>query len=343
MFEQYREGTRGMPSYDELAALLNMRTPLHVFGAANSGQNAQLARDAQTIIDADVAALPKDCSGTPASCPDNEGHGCACSPSAAPQVVADERELPPLPAFDIEGGYYDSESGYSKKTMQDYARAALTAAPVQAQEPFMYGIMGPDGKAHMDENCVGPDAASLYAELNGLNDSPDTGYRIVKLFTAPVQPVAVPDVLRKAFVTLESGSGRYSIVMKFNQKTDAFAVHNFLLGVGGKDYNFAAPAAQGDAREMSEDEIKNLWRKLCAGGKGFGKGIGVNHIVRAVEQFHYIPLAIRIGEDTIRLQMLLENDFTKEYCDYISDCLNEREAVNFIGIIDSAIAAKAAS
>ena len=69
------------------------------------------------------------------------------------------------------------------------------------------------------------------------------------LQAAPVQPVAVPDGLRKAFVTLESFNGRYSVVMKFNQKTDAFAVHDFLLGVGGKDYNSAAPAAQGDAKD----------------------------------------------------------------------------------------------
>jgi hypothetical protein len=70
--------------------------------------------------------------------------------------------------------------------------AVVAAASAPTQGPFMYGIMGPDGKAHMDENCVGPDAESLYSELNGLNDSPDAGFTIVELFKAPAQPVAVP-------------------------------------------------------------------------------------------------------------------------------------------------------
>ena len=43
--------------------------------------------------------------------------------AAAPQVVADERGLPPLPETDVEGGYYDSESGFTKKAMQEYAIA----------------------------------------------------------------------------------------------------------------------------------------------------------------------------------------------------------------------------
>lgn len=114
--------------------------------------------------------------------------------AAAPQVVADERKLPPLPQYfpDIVNIRADEELRAQDYATQ-YARAALQAAPVQAQEPFMFGIMGPDGKAHMDEHCVAPDAASLYDELNGLNDSPDTGYIIVPLYRASVQPVAVPD------------------------------------------------------------------------------------------------------------------------------------------------------
>lgn len=35
-----------------------------------------------------VEKKPVDCSGTPASCPDNEGYGRACPSAAAPQVAA---------------------------------------------------------------------------------------------------------------------------------------------------------------------------------------------------------------------------------------------------------------
>lgn len=140
-------------------------------------------------------------------------------PAAAPQVVADERA-----GFEIwakaEGLISESHGIRFTNSMCDVAqkawtagRAALAAAPVQAQEPFMYGIMGPDGKAHIDENCVGPDAESLYSELNGMNDSPDAGYAIVKLFTAPMQtqePVAVvypPDGTVSPFTVINLGHG----------------------------------------------------------------------------------------------------------------------------------------
>ena len=36
---------------------------------------------------------------------------------------------------------------------------------------------------------------------------------------------------------------------------------------------------------MSDEQIHEMWRGLCAAGKGFGKGVGIRHIVRAVEAF----------------------------------------------------------
>lgn len=65
---------------------------------------------------------------------------------------------------------------------------------------------------------------------------------------------AAHPAISKAFVTLESTEGRYSIVMKFNQKEDAFAAHSYLLGVGGKDYRGApvAAAVQGDAAQLAQ-------------------------------------------------------------------------------------------
>ena len=51
---------------------------------------------------------------------------------AAPAASNGAPELPPLPKADVEGGYYDAESGFTKKAMQEYAltygRAILAAA-----------------------------------------------------------------------------------------------------------------------------------------------------------------------------------------------------------------------
>ena len=57
-------------------------------------------------------------------------------------------------------------------------------APV-AREPFMYGIIGPDGKAHFEEFCVSGDRDELQAEVvDHLNrDNPEDGtYSVVALF-----------------------------------------------------------------------------------------------------------------------------------------------------------------
>jgi hypothetical protein len=58
------------------------------------------------------------------------------------------------------------------------------SAPV-AGEPFMYGIMGPDGKAHFEEFCVSGDRSELQTEVvDHLNrDNPEGGtYSVVALF-----------------------------------------------------------------------------------------------------------------------------------------------------------------
>lgn len=119
--------------------------------------------------------------------------------------------------------------------------ASSAAAPVQAQEPFMFGIMGPDGKAHMDEHCVAPDAASLYDELNGLNDSPDTGYIIVPLYRAPVQPMAVPDEPTEAMLI---AGGRDEI----HCSTCGYDNGGGDPGATYRAMRAAAPAAQGDKK-----------------------------------------------------------------------------------------------
>ncbi|MCS4445198.1 hypothetical protein [Klebsiella pneumoniae] len=50
---------------------------------------------------------------------------------------------------------------------------------------FMYGIVDPDGKAHMDDFCVSNDIGLLEVEVSELNRNEGTdGYRVVALYTA---------------------------------------------------------------------------------------------------------------------------------------------------------------
>ncbi len=65
----------------------------------------------------------------------------------------------------------------------------------QAVTPFMYAIMSPDGAPYFDEHCVDSHESGLWEEVNGLNDSPDTGYKVVGLYLAyaPQQAGALTD------------------------------------------------------------------------------------------------------------------------------------------------------
>lgn len=97
--------------------------------------------------------------------------------AAAPQVVADERGLPPLPEKHYE--FTSPKTGwYTAAQMQAYARSALQAAPVQAQEPVAWRYQPKDGLAH-------PAYTERYAQALAYDAAP------VPLYRAPVQLAAV--------------------------------------------------------------------------------------------------------------------------------------------------------
>lgn len=75
-------------------------------------------------------------------------------------------------------GWHRYEAANSRKNELEAERANLA----QEAKPFMYAIKCPDGSAHLDEHCVAADEESLHLEVNGLNDSPDTGYSIVPVY-----------------------------------------------------------------------------------------------------------------------------------------------------------------
>ena len=97
----------------------------------------------------------------------------------APAVAAARATLASAPAAKNADELSDYERGFAAGWDQ-----CVASAPV-AGEPFMYGIMGPDGNAHFEEFCVSGDRDELQAEVvDHLNrDNPEDGsYSVVALF-----------------------------------------------------------------------------------------------------------------------------------------------------------------
>jgi len=95
--------------------------------------------------------------------------------------AADKLRNVPLPPLPKEQGTIAGLRYWDMYSLQQHARTAIALHARQAK-PFMYAIQGPDGEAHIDENCVAGDPAALAIEVNGLNDSPDAGYSIVPVY-----------------------------------------------------------------------------------------------------------------------------------------------------------------
>ncbi|CAB3850558.1 hypothetical protein LMG26846_01971 [Achromobacter insuavis] len=81
-------------------------------------------------------------------------------------------------------------------------RRERASAPVAGEaQPFMYGIMGPDGKAHFEEFCVSGDRDELQAEVvDHLNrDNPeDRPFSVVALFRDAAPKASAEDVRNAA-------------------------------------------------------------------------------------------------------------------------------------------------
>ena len=238
MLEEYRAGERELPTYDELAALPR------VFQSAE--QNEQLARDAQAVLDAEMMGVGFLVDGVSV----HPSRVTVLLPTAAPQVVADERQ-----AFEswiglnekmgpqaerYEDTYTDNYVGEMWESWQ--ARASLQAAPVQAQEPVAYALT--------PEEIVTIDDQVLNKGLRG-PDGKRQGYCVLFAQAAiaannakrsPVQPVAVPD-----------GDEAFKIVSQgcyFGNGDVARAAKEWFKA-GYK----AAPKAQGDANEVQLPEL----------------------------------------------------------------------------------------
>lgn len=120
--------------------------------------------------------------------------------AAAPQVVADERKLPPLPQYfpDIVNIRADEELRAQDYATQ-YARAALQAAPVHAQEPVAYTAGSHDifelirEWAHKPEGERYEAARKIIGYVNSTYTAGVSDGKFLGATSAPAQPVAVPD------------------------------------------------------------------------------------------------------------------------------------------------------
>lgn len=136
----------------------------------------------------------------------------------------------------------------------DELRAAMTTASA----PSDIRSAALEEAAKVCENVLDatrPNTTSAYAYFHA------TAIRARKSIAGPVasaaHQLAVPE-LSNAFITIESrGEGRI-IALKFNHSDDAYAVHDFLLKGGGKDYMYSVPAPVQQAAPSEDGRVRDL-------------------------------------------------------------------------------------
>lgn len=198
--------------------------------------------------------------------------------AAAPQVVADERAaLSIQSAFEkAAGGCIFGDASRLEAAQDWFKQGYLAAAPVQAQEPVACKTCGGAGIVRDGEIDHYPDGTPyMHGPVECVKECPDCAKPV-----APVQPVAVPDgsivlsghQLRMALDLINPGGpderdeledelmfgirqhrdddGKVSTDMCcWNGDTDG------VLPMNGEYESPTAPAAQGDAKELTDDEI----------------------------------------------------------------------------------------
>lgn len=82
--------------------------------------------------------------------------------------------------------HYNLEHCFCSEKTKRLMEIALSAL---AGEPFMYGIVAPEGEAYFDECCVSGGKSDLSEIVSNLNDqceSPGEEYREVPLYRLPL-------------------------------------------------------------------------------------------------------------------------------------------------------------
>ena len=191
-------------------------------------------------------------------------------PAAAHHVVADERQafekLAKQHDWDLAQAHSDGVTRWLSPMTRDLylafleGRAALAAAPVQAQEPVaLLTLGGIDGDEYGDNDLelVSSKAVEkLQAQLvRGQNPV------VLELFahSAPVQPVAVPQVE----VLLAALNNIAEACNCCGDRSDLAVMAQEALD----EYADAAPAAQGDSTQAEKDVLAERRRQIDVEGR----------------------------------------------------------------------------
>jgi hypothetical protein len=124
-------------------------------------------------------------------------------------------------------------------------------------EPFMYGIIGPDGKPHFSELCVSGNAGDLVEEVEYLNTDEGGGYREVALYLVPAYSAI--DMGTAAAGGFRDGLAAFSEDGKRNVLAEVFFQQGdepFICAVRGRICVEQLEAAQRDFRENLPKELE---------------------------------------------------------------------------------------
>jgi hypothetical protein len=186
------------------------------------------------------------------------GYGGPCTCAVSPSD-ATGNEPKPCQQCDPSVGYVCEEHGDDDEA-DAYRHACEIMEQFQAERAKRGVEIGTQGSL-----CDG--IAWLYQKLEELESPTATG----KADAASAG--GLPAELSKAFVTLESsgGEGR-TIVLKFNQREDAYAVHDFLLKGGGKEYTYGATSA------ADVEHLRQLKHEVCMMYQALDDGEWAEHV-----------------------------------------------------------------
>lgn len=177
------------------------------------------------------------------------------APAAAPKVEADERAaledernaaypVPESPDASVNLRAVAGRSGFTRGWK---ARAAFAAAPMQAQEPVIW----------YDARAGAVDAGLLYESTRSLSivgsSEGPFGQFTTPLYRAQVQPVAMPDGWQATDDEIAAWNTRHDL--RISSATDRRAVFEDAQTLRPQ---LAAPAAQGDSKELTDAQIDQL-------------------------------------------------------------------------------------
>ena len=259
MLQEYREGLRDLPTYEELAAIASHESCADPIVE----RNVSLLRQRSTVGMQKYGTTLAD-NKLPLRAWLNHALEEALDQAnylqaAMAEIDSDERALPPLPQYFPDVTNIRADEELRAEQMREYARAALAAAPVQAQEPVaLLTLGGIDGGEYGDNDLelVSSKAVEELQEQLVRGQNPV----VLELYahSAPAQPVAVSDDLDMQTIRERD----YNAEMA-DKLAEAISKH-FGIDIG-EHSNMNCPWHE--ALEAIENATPAMWAALNMNGK----------------------------------------------------------------------------